>query len=180
MPKNRLAWRKTSFFLSPRNSTISLGSRRVSSSTKAFVATYAPVIVSDGCVISQGLSSKHWGWEPCSGLRHLNIAPFWSSVGGLAGSLLLSWPMCLFFNGRTKSSRFHCLLAFWFPFPLRVSLFNPGGWRWLRSTGRRFRWGRRKFRLSRLPSFPPSWLALLQFLKAALGFPLNTHVFGHI
>ena len=35
MPKNRLVWRKTSFLLSPHNSTISLGSRRVSSRTEA-------------------------------------------------------------------------------------------------------------------------------------------------
>ena len=35
MPKNRLVWRKTSFLLNPRNSTLSLGSRRVSSSAEA-------------------------------------------------------------------------------------------------------------------------------------------------
>ena len=35
MPRNRLVWRKTSFLLSPHNSTISLGSRRVSSRTEA-------------------------------------------------------------------------------------------------------------------------------------------------
>ena len=40
------------------------------------VATYALVIVSDGCVISHGLTFEHWGWEPCSGLWHLNIVPF--------------------------------------------------------------------------------------------------------
>ena len=98
----------------------------------------------------------------------------------MTGSLLLSWPVGLFFDGRTRSFKFHCLLALWFPSPLRVSLFNPRGWRWPRSTMRRFRWGRRKFGLSRLPSFSPSWLTFQQFLKATLGFPLNTHIFRHV
>ena len=144
------------------------------------MTTYAPVVISDWCIVSQGLTTKHKGWEPCLGLRQLNVAPFWSSVEGMTGSLLLSWPVGLFFNGRTRSSRFHCFLALWFPSPFRVSLFNPEGWRWLRSARRRFRWGRRKFGLSRLPSFPPSWLAFQQLLKTALGFPLNTHIFRRI
>ena len=141
------------------------------------MATYAPIIVSDSCVISQGLTTKHGGWEPCLRFGQLNLTPFWSSVGGMADSLLLGWPVGLFFGGRTRSSSFHNLLALGLPSPLRVRLFSPGGGRWLRGTKRRFRWGRRKFGLSRLPNFPPSWLALQQLLKAALGFPLNAHVF---
>ena len=35
MPRNRLVWRKTSLLLNPRNSTMSLGSKRVSSRTEA-------------------------------------------------------------------------------------------------------------------------------------------------
>ena len=40
MPKNHLVWRKTSLLLNPRNSTMSLGSRRVSSKAEA---TWQPI-----------------------------------------------------------------------------------------------------------------------------------------
>ena len=43
MPKNRLVWRKTSLLLNSRNSTMSLGSRRVSSRTKATWQSMPPL-----------------------------------------------------------------------------------------------------------------------------------------
>ena len=143
MPKNCLVWRKT---------------------------TYAPVEVLDWCIVHQRLTTKHGSWEPCLGLGQLNITPFWSSAGGMTGSLLFWCPVSLFFTGRTRFSRLHYLLALWFPSSLRINLFDPGGWRWLRNARRRFRWRRRKLGLRRLPSFSPSWLASILEDYAGVSF----------
>ena len=141
------------------------------------MTAYTPIIISDRCIISQRLTTKHGGRKPCLRFGQLNLSPLWSSAGGMANSLLLGWPVGLFFTGRTSPSGLYYIFALGLPSPLRVRLFSPGGRGWLRSTRRRFRKGRRKFRLGRPPSLPPSRLTLQQLLKTALGFPLDAHVF---
>ena len=141
------------------------------------MVAYTPIIISDRYIISQRLTTKHGGWKPCLRFGQLNISPLWSSAGGIANFLLLCWPVGLFFTGRASPSGLYYFFALGLPSPLRVRLFSHGGRRWLRGTKGRFRRGRRKFRLGRPSSLPPSRLALQQLLKTALGFPLNAHVF---
>ena len=106
----------------------------------------------------------------------LNLSPLWSSAGGVANFLLLYWPMGLFFTGRTSPSGLYYFFALRLPPPFRVRLFSPRRRGWLRGTVRRFRGGRRKFRLGRPLNLPPYWLTLQQLLKTALGFPLDAYV----
>ena len=67
MPKNRLVWKKTSFLLNPRNSTMSLESRRVSSKTEATWQPMPPLkSLIDASSIrgsppSMGAGSHAWG-----------------------------------------------------------------------------------------------------------------------
>ena len=126
--------------------------------------------------------AHHQAWElgAMLGARAIEHRPFlilgwghdWFSTALMACEPLLHW----------KNEVFQVPLppSLWFPSPLRINLFDPGGWRWLRSARRRFRRRRRKLGLGRLPSFSPSWLAFQQFLKTTLGFPLNTHIFRHV
>ena len=173
MPRYLLVLRKTSFFLKPRSSTISLESSRVCSSTEA---TWHPTPL-NWCVIHQGLTAKHGCWEPSLGFWGLNICPFCSSAGGVADFLLLHSSLSLFFPGWTRSSSLHYVFALLLPPPFRVSLFNPRRQGWLRSTRRGLRRRRWKLGLSRLPRPPFSWLVLYQFQQAFLGFSLNAHLF---
>ena len=67
MPKNRLVWRKTSLILNPHNSTMSLGSRRVSSKTEAMWQPMPPLkslinaLSVRGSPPSMGARSHAWG-----------------------------------------------------------------------------------------------------------------------
>ena len=67
MPKNRLVWRKTSLLLNPCNSTMSLGSRRVSSKIEAMWQPIPPLkSLMDASSIrgsppSMGAGSHAWG-----------------------------------------------------------------------------------------------------------------------
>ena len=45
----------------------------------------------------------------------------------MASFLLLYRPVSFFFSGRTRSSSLHYLFPFWFPPPLRITLFGSGG-----------------------------------------------------
>ena len=119
------------------------------------MAAYTPIIVSNWCVISQRLTTKHGGWKPCLRFGQLNLTPLWFSTEGMTNSLLLCWPVGLFFTRRTSPFDFYYLLVLGLPSPLRVRLFSSGERGWLRRTKRRFRWGRRKFGLSRLPILGP-------------------------
>ena len=141
------------------------------------MVAYTPIIISDGCIISQRLTTEYGGWKPCLRFGQLNLTLLWSSAGGVANFLLLCWPVGLFFTRRTSLSGLYYFFTLRLPSPLRVRLFSPGGKRWLRGTMRRFRKGRRKFRLGRPSNLPPSRLALQQLLKSALGFPLDAQVF---
>ena len=68
MPRNLLVWRKISLLLKPRNSTISLGSRRVSSSVEATWQPIPPLkSLIDASSIrgsppSMGAGSQAWGY----------------------------------------------------------------------------------------------------------------------
>ena len=67
MPKNRLVWRKTSLLLNPCNSTMSLGSRRVSSKIEAMWQPIPPLkslidaMSIRGSPPSMGARSHAWG-----------------------------------------------------------------------------------------------------------------------
>ena len=67
MPKNLLMWRKTSLLLKPRSSTISLGSRRVSSKAKVtwhpmpLLKSLIDALSIRGSPPSMGAGSHAWG-----------------------------------------------------------------------------------------------------------------------
>ena len=96
MPKNRLVWRKTSFLLNPRNSNISLGSRRVSSKTEATWQLMPPLkSLIDASSIrgsppSMGAGSHAWG----SG----------SWISPLSDPRLGAWLVLYYFDGQWTSS----------------------------------------------------------------------------
>ena len=96
MPKNRLVWRKTSFLLNPRNSTISLGSRRVSSKTEVTWQAMPPLkSLIDASSIrgsppSMGAGSHAWG------------SGSWTSP--LSDPRLGAWLVLCYFDGLWTSS----------------------------------------------------------------------------
>ena len=93
MPRNLFVWRKTSFLLKPRNSTISLGSRRVCSSAEA---TWQPIPQLKSLI--DALSIK--GSPPSMGARSLA----WGSG---------SWMSALFEPRLGAWLVFYCFAALW-------------------------------------------------------------------
>ena len=161
MSKYLLVLRKTSFFLKPRSTTMSLGSNRVCSKAEATWHPMPPLKSLIDASSIRGLTTKHGCWEPSLGPSGLNICPFCSSAGDLVDFLLFRSSLSLLFVSGTRPSSIHYVLAFLLSPPLRISLFGPRGQGWLRSIRGRLRWRRWKLGLSRLPKSPlPGWSSI--------------------
>ena len=96
MPRNRLVWRKTSLLLNPRNSTMSLGCRRVSSRTEA---TWQPMPPLKSLIDASSVS----GSPPSMGAgSHAWGSGNWTSP--LSDPWLGAWPVLCCLDGLWASS----------------------------------------------------------------------------